>query len=101
MFRSNPIMLVMLGSVVMMFLMPKIIANMDPQDREDFLAQQSKMMAMPSQLSQGFPVCIRLSGLAEGRSSTPASQQHLRTPAASSSNSQATSSPKKRKGAKR
>ncbi|KAG8899234.1 hypothetical protein FRC00_001718, partial [Tulasnella sp. 408] len=54
MFRSNPIMLVMLGSVVMMFLMPKIIANMDPQDREDFLAQQSKMMAMPSQLGQGY-----------------------------------------------
>ncbi|KIO16212.1 hypothetical protein M407DRAFT_41219, partial [Tulasnella calospora MUT 4182] len=53
MFRSNPIMLVMLGSVAMMFLMPKIISNMDPQDREEFLATQSKMMAMPTQLSQG------------------------------------------------
>lgn len=65
-------MLVMLGSVAMMFFMPKIIvsnsalrknrtallklelqANMDPKDREDFLAQQSRMMAMPAQLSQG------------------------------------------------
>lgn len=65
-------MLVMLGSVAMMFFMPKIIvskfalrknrtallkldlqANMDPKDREDFLAQQSRMMSMPAQLSQG------------------------------------------------
>ncbi|KIO22975.1 hypothetical protein M407DRAFT_114291 [Tulasnella calospora MUT 4182] len=95
MFRSNPIMLVMLGSVAMMFLMPKIISNMDPQDREEFLATQSKMMAMPAQLSQG------ISGLSEGRSSASSSQQQSRTGATSSSNSQATSTPKKKKGAKR
>ncbi|KAG8928125.1 hypothetical protein FRC01_006421 [Tulasnella sp. 417] len=95
MFRNNPMMLLMLGSVAMMFFTPKIIASMDPKDRDDFLAQQSKMMAMPSQISQG------ISGLAEGRSSTPASQQPSRTAAMSSSNSQATSSPRKKKGAKR
>ncbi|KAG8948603.1 hypothetical protein FRC04_009506 [Tulasnella sp. 424] len=95
MFRSNPLMLVMLGSVAMMFFMPKIIANMDPKDREDFLAQQSRMMSMPAQLSQG------LSGLSEGRGPAPSSQPNPRIAATSSSHSQPASSPKKRKGAKR
>ncbi|KAG9008882.1 hypothetical protein FRB90_008695 [Tulasnella sp. 427] len=94
-FRSNPIMLVMLGSVVMMFLMPKVLANMDPKEREEFLATQSKMMAMPAQLSQGF------SGLSQGSGAAASPQQQQRAVPAASSQAQGSSTPKKRKIAKR
>jgi len=72
MFRGNPLMLVMLGSVAMMFMMPKMMAAMDPEERKELLERQNKMMSMHGSMAN-LDVGSSLSKLVGGGTQPPPS----------------------------
>jgi hypothetical protein len=50
---SNPMMLLMVGGAVMMFAMPYLIKNMDPEALEEFKGQQAKMGSIQNAFQSG------------------------------------------------
>ncbi|KAG8857207.1 hypothetical protein FRB96_005881 [Tulasnella sp. 330] len=61
MFQGNPMMLVMVGTVLMSFLMPKMLASMDPDERKELMDRQSKVMGMQSALTDQVDIGASLS----------------------------------------
>ncbi|KAG8936622.1 hypothetical protein FRC03_012416 [Tulasnella sp. 419] len=70
MFKSNPMMLMMLGSVGFMLLMPKLLSSMDPEDRKEFLERQNKMMSMQTSMKDSLDISSGFSKLLGGPDQT-------------------------------
>ncbi|KAG8994019.1 hypothetical protein FRB94_010195 [Tulasnella sp. JGI-2019a] len=51
MFQGNPMMLIMLGTVLFTFVMPKMVASMDPEEKRELLDRQGKMLRMQDSMS--------------------------------------------------
>ncbi|KAG8898868.1 hypothetical protein FRB99_007091 [Tulasnella sp. 403] len=83
MFRNNPVMLLMAGSAVMMFMMPKLLASMDPEDRKELLERQSKMMAVQNSMTNSLDVGGGLANLLGSGDAPqkPAGAAHAASPA--------------------